>query len=168
MESNLLQRLWARDSVRVVVGMIGLCAVYFLVPVRTVDPGALWRVLAVVVLVGALSFVVVDHLRSDASRLSSLVLLLALIVLSFSLLFYVVATRNPDEFSGLDTRVDALYFTLTTMTTTGYGDIVATGQLSRGLVIAVFVFDLVYLALLIGGIGRAFERLRDRREQGTE
>ena len=59
-----------------------------------------------------------------------------------------IINLSPAEISGLDTRIDALYFTLTTMTTTGYGDIHATGQLARVLVSVVFVFNIVFIGML--------------------
>lgn len=152
-----LQRIWSRDATRVIIGAIGLAAVYFLVPVRAVEIGGTWRFMAVAALLIGLGGLVVAHLRSKASRLSSLLLLLVAIIFSFALVFYIVATRNPGEFSGLETRIDALYFTLTTMTTTGYGDVAAVGQIARAIVIAVFIFDMVFLALLIGAIRRAVD-----------
>lgn len=157
LHGNAIQRLWARDSTRVAIGAIGLAAIYFLVPVRAVELGAVWRFLGLAFILIGLGGLVVSHLHNATSRLSRLVLLLVAIVMSFALIFYVVATRNPGEFAGLETRIDALYFTLTTMTTTGYGDIVAVGQTARALVVAVFVFDLVYLALLVGAISRAVD-----------
>lgn len=162
---RLVLRLWSLDGVRVAVGTFGLALVYFLVPVRSVDSGVVWRLLAAALLLVGLSVLVVAHLRRQASRVSNLVLLLVVIVLAFALLFHVVATRNPGEFEGLDTRIDALYFTLTTMTTTGYGDVVPVGQWAKSLIIAVFVFDIVFLGLLISAIGQAFRR---GRQQGKE
>lgn len=69
-------------------------------------------------------------------------------VIAVSLGFYALAVNSPAEISGLDTRIDALYFTLTTMTTTGYGDIHATGQLARVLVSVVLVFNIVFIGML--------------------
>lgn len=151
---GFVKRQWGCDVVRIALGTLGLGALYFLVPVRAVEAGAPGRVVAVLALLSGLSLVVISHLRNTASRLSNLILLLMGIVVCFSIIFYIVATRSPGEFNGIETRIDALYFTLTTMTTTGYGDVAAVGQSARALVIAVFVFDLVFLALLINAIGQ--------------
>ena len=51
----------------------------------------------------------------------------------------------------MHTRVDALYFTLATMATVGYGDIHAEGQVARAMVCAVIAFDVVVVASLVRG-----------------
>lgn len=124
----LIQRLWKRDIVRAGVGAAALTLVYFLLPIPDSAPGAPWRYVAVGALLIGLIVLVVRHLHGQSSRTSNLLLLLHAIMVVFSLIFYTISLRNPEEFVGLETRIDALYFTLTTMTTTGYGDIVAVGK----------------------------------------
>ena len=51
------------------------------------------------------------------------------------------------------------------MTTTGFGDVHATGQLGRVLVSAVYVFNVVYVALLADEVSR---ELRSRRSPRTD
>lgn len=71
-----------------------------------------------------------------------------LIVFVFIMAALVYATqigRNP----GIHTYVDALYFTVTTLTTTGYGDILMPGQTGR--ILSVFIMALgltLFLQLL--------------------
>ncbi|RKS18074.1 voltage-gated potassium channel [Arthrobacter sp. AG1021] len=166
----LIQRLWKRDIVRAGVGAAVLTLVYFLVPIPDSVPGAPWRYVAVGALLIGLIVLVVRHLHGQPSRTSNLLLLLHAIMVVFSLIFYTISLRNPEEFVGLETRIDALYFTLTTMTTTGYGDIVAVGQTARSLVIAVFAFDIIFLSLLVGEIGQSVRerRHRDSRKEDGE
>ena len=53
--------------------------------------------------------------------------------------------HNPD----IGTYLDALYFTVTSLTTTGYGDVLMTGQLGRAISILVMVLGLsLFLQLL--------------------
>jgi voltage-gated potassium channel Kch len=54
---------------------------------------------------------------------------------------------SPDSFSHSLTRTDALYFTVTTFTTVGYGDITATSQSARLVVTAQMLLDLLALGL---------------------
>lgn len=68
---------------------------------------------------------------------------------------------------GIETRLDALYFSATTMTTTGYGDIVATGQLARGLVTAQLVFDVVFVATVVGLIQAGIRRRQEASRPGS-
>jgi len=67
-------------------------------------------------------------------------------LLVFALGDYVVANTRPGEFVGLRTRVDALYFALTTLTTVGYGDVHAQGQIARVAVCAQMVFSIGVVA----------------------
>jgi len=50
-----------------------------------------------------------------------------------ALVFVLQFEDNPD----IDGYIDALYFTVTTLTTTGFGDIILTGNLGR--LLAVFI-----------------------------
>lgn len=79
-----------------------------------------------------------------------MILALELVLLISSLAIYVVARDQPAEFVGLDTRLDALYFSMVTLTTVGYGDVSAHGQLARGLVTCQLAFDLVFVGALVG------------------
>ena len=76
-------------------------------------------------------------------------MLLVLLVMASSLTFFLLNQTAPDQITGLETRTDALYFTLSTMTTVGFGDIHAEGQLARALVCVLLVFNVVVVASLI-------------------
>src|SRR5690242_9553853 len=69
-----------------------------------------------------------EHPVIDAAE--ALAVLLALLVLGFSAM-YLTIDRTSTEFSGLSTRIDAVYFTVATLSTVGYGDIHAAGQAAR-------------------------------------
>lgn len=77
-----------------------------------------------------------------------LTMLLVLVILSFSLTFYLLNVLAPGQVAGLSTRTDALYFTLSTMTTVGYGDVHAQGQVARAVVCGLIVFTIVVIASL--------------------
>jgi hypothetical protein len=64
------------------------------------------------------------------------------------------ASDVPRQMAGLSTRTDALYFTLSTMTTIGYGDVHAEGQVARALVCGLIVFNVVVVASLLRAHGR--------------
>ena len=94
-------------------------------------------------------------------------------VLGFALGFYVLAQRNPAQIIDLHTRVDALYFTMSTLTTVGFGDVHATGQTARVLVLVQMVFNIVFVttaaALLSSRIRSvAAERAAAHRHGGGE
>ena len=107
--------------------------------------------LAGLVLIGWTMVSELGHLRrGEASRSSpALAMLIVLLVMAFSLAFFLLELVSPGQIAELHTRTDALYFTLSTMATVGYGDVHAEGQAARGLVSAVIAFDVVVVASLV-------------------
>lgn len=83
----------------------------------------------------------------DGLRGRHLALLVELAVVLFALAYYLLAVHGTGQMAGIDTRLDALYFTVTTMGTVGYGDIHPVGQLARAVATVHVVFDVVVLAL---------------------
>lgn len=127
---------------------------YFLLPVGT-GAAPIVEVLGFLVAflcVGVVAYVVASEVRRSERRLQPVHLLLGLelVLIGFALGYYLLALSRPDEFIGLHTRLDALYFSLTTMSTVGYGDISASGQTGRSLVAVQLAFNLVFVAALVG------------------
>ncbi|MEZ5096783.1 MAG: potassium channel family protein [Nocardioides sp.] len=126
---------------------LGLLLVYFLVPYDAdrAPVGVLLGVLLSVLALGVVGAVIFREVEGGDRRLGVVHLILALeaVLMTFSFAYYLVASSAPGQFAGLHTRLDALYFSTTTLTTVGYGDIHASGQVARGLVTAQHVFNLV-------------------------
>jgi voltage-gated potassium channel Kch len=127
---------------------------YFVVPdsADNAPIGVLLGSLLAIAGLAAVTWVIVDEMRRAEKRLRPIHLFLALelVVVIFALAYYGVALRRPGEFIGLETRLDALYFSLTTVATVGYGDISASGQLARLLVSFQLAFNLIFVAALVG------------------
>ncbi len=141
---------------RPLVTLCGLLLAYFAFPVgwdaSNVDLAVgLTLTLVGLMVLGRTMVVEVHHLRVGAPGRETevLALMLALLVVASSLTFYLVELLSPGQFSGIATRADALYFTLSTMTTVGYGDVHAEGQLARVLVCGLIVFNVVVVAALV-------------------
>jgi voltage-gated potassium channel len=81
--------------------------------------------------------------------LQSLLTLIELVIVVFAYAFYALERSRSGEVAGLETRTDALYFTMTTMTTVGYGDIHASGQVARVLVLVQLAFNIVFVGALV-------------------
>lgn len=141
---------------------VAVLAFYFLTPVGGGEPfGVLIGVLAAVLSVAVVVVVIVSEVRRAHRRLQPIHLLIALelILVGFALGYFMLAVSQPDQFNGLHTRLDALYFSLTTMSTVGYGDINAAGQTARLVVAVQLAFNLVFVAALVSLFQ---DRLRDR------
>ena len=136
---------------------VGLLVAYYAFPLRWAADSVLAVGTSLLATVGALSLVgtvmvkELGSVRRGAPGRSTRVLAMLLIVLvmAASLTFFLLDQIRPHEITGLDTRTDALYFTLSTMTTVGYGDVHAEGQIARALVCVMIVFNIVVVASLV-------------------
>ncbi|MCW6010002.1 potassium channel family protein [Micromonospora sp. CPCC 205371] len=130
-----------------------IVGLYYLVPV---EPGVgttlmLVRALATVVVGILITRMIVRQVRRSLSHpgegsLAGLLTAIVGGVAFFALADYITAMSSSGQFVGLATKTDALYFALATLTTVGYGDIHAAGQLARAVVAAQLVFNVVIIA----------------------
>jgi hypothetical protein len=148
---------------RLAVVVALLVGAYYLVPVAgPATAGTAVRSAVTVVVLGVAAwFVGREVLRSarsasPADRLGRLLLALVVGVLVFALADYVVARTGEGQFVGLETRTDALYFSLTTLGTVGFGDVHAAGQLARVIVSLQMIFDFAVLATAAQILWRGF------------
>jgi hypothetical protein len=105
-------------------------------------------------------------LRSDRPGLDAaeaLVLLLAMLILGFAAVYFAM-NRNAGQFTGLETRIDALYFTVTTLGTVGFGDIAATAQAARLVVTVQILVNLVFIGVAARVFVGAAQHARQRRQ----
>lgn len=131
--------------------------------------GKLWWVgllagLAAVALITPFTLRAVHSISASArptrSAMEALLMVAAMVVFGFSAI-YMAINRHGTQFEGLHTRMDAVYFTMTTVATVGYGDVHPVGQLARGLVSLQMLFDLTLLALSVRLLSSAAkERVR--------
>ncbi|MGW2161331.1 potassium channel family protein [Nonomuraea sp. NPDC001699] len=147
---------WARSAVAAAV----ITGVYFAVPLPTGrSQGASPELRALACLAGVmiLAWLLVRQVeralrpgRFLAEQLAMLLTVVVVVVVFFAALYYLMA----DQFHGLRTRVDALYFSVITLGTVGYGDVVPLGQGAKAVVIVQVIFDLVVvtsaLAVIVG------------------
>jgi voltage-gated potassium channel len=88
-------------------------------------------------------------------RVQWLLAALYLLVLTFATAYALVATLSPGQFEGIHDRTNALYFSMTVVSTVGLGDVHPTGHLAQLLVTAQMIFDLVYLGTALRLLGTA-------------
>ena len=145
----------------IVVAAIGL---YALLPFR----GDLWWFGAVVGVIAIGAVVPLTVRRLQAVRMAErpmlvaaegIFLLIVMVVFGFSAV-YLTLDQRSGQFDGLETRIDAVYFTVTTLSTVGFGDISATGQTARVFVTLQVLFDLTLFAVAVRVIGAVAQQRR--------
>jgi voltage-gated potassium channel len=163
-----------RRLLRMTTAFVLVVVLYFTVPV-SLEAGlsGVARVVVSLVVVTALTVLVLWQIRVQVANpdrhLDGLLLALVIGVLGFALAFFVLAQNSPGQVSDLRTRVDALYFTMTTLLTIGYGDVHAVGQTARVLVLVQMVYDVVVIATAAGVVTRTMQRsAKTRAERRTE
>ena len=158
-----------RPVLRVAGISLGLLVLYLCLPLRDDD---LWWA-SLIVGLGAVVAVVpftARRIRAVATAAhpgivaaESVALMLVMVIIGLSTA-YLAVDRLDGQFNGLDTRLDAVYFTVVTLSTVGFGDITATGQLARGIVVVQILLDVTVIAIsakLL--VGAARDRIGPRR-----
>jgi voltage-gated potassium channel len=163
---------WKR-WLRLIGILVLILVLYFVAPVEaTVDSEGVARLVGSLFVFGALAWAMVFQLRmhidDTTRRIDGLIVGIVLVVVVFSHAFYVLNREDPGQFAGLHTRLDSLYFAVTTLATVGTGDVHAAGQTARALVLLQMVFNVVFVAttasLVTSRIRAAAEtRSRERR-----
>jgi voltage-gated potassium channel len=95
---------------------------------------------------------------------AAIALFSTVLIIGFASMYYAVAVHRSGEIDGIETKIDALYFTVTTAATVGFGDITADGQLARLLVTVNMVFNIVALGATVRLVGWA---ARQRIDEGA-
>jgi uncharacterized membrane protein YqjE len=154
-EEAAASRLPRRKIVLTVLTVVVPMVVYFVLPLED----EVGRVFALVLVVVAAASLIPISIRQAGLVLRSadplfdavrcIVSAVVFLVVAFSAAYYVLGTGYDDEIHGIETKLDAVYFTVTILATVGFGDITADGQVARGLVTAQMVVNLAVLAVAL-------------------
>lgn len=136
---------------------------YYLLPVRS--PAEVEGYARLLVSVLSLGLLVVVLRRQAARsrralspgmrRIQWLLTALYVLVLGFALAYAAVSSLDPAQIVGIHDRTDALYFSVTIVSTVGFGDIHAAGTVARLIVTVHMVFNLIYLGTALRLLGSA-------------
>lgn len=127
---------------------------YFVFPLRVEEGQSIdaLRLAVSLAIFGAVGWLLIFHSRRsrrrqspDFHRIQQLLSALYLLVLSFGLAYALIGSWSPDQIEGVSNRGDALYFSVTVISTVGFGDIHATGSFARTVVTVQMLFNLIYL-----------------------
>jgi len=159
---------WLREAVPVAIMVVA----YFLLPLHLLGaerPELSWTLF--VLALGAVTVLLLREIRAvlrdepHARPGVTIPLLMIASLLVFSAAYSSIA-RQTGEFDGLRTRVDALYFTVATVATVGYGDITARGQTARILVIGQITYSFVFLTAAATALSQRLRRALGERQGG--
>ena len=152
-----MRRPAIHPALRSLLSLVLLLAIYYAVP-EGIFGSTVAAVISIATLVGGgalLAWQITGQVRrqfrdgdDDAVELQSVLLLAYLGVIVFALGYFFLARSTDGQMAGLRTKTDALYFTVSTLGTVGFGDIHPVGQAARALVTAQIVFNLVFLGSL--------------------
>ncbi|HKO39365.1 MAG TPA: potassium channel family protein [Solirubrobacterales bacterium] len=148
------RRILVRSALRLLGIALGMLLLYALVPV----PGTSGAAALLGMVVGLLFFVVLvgwqlqTIVRAEHPVLRAaevIVFAVPMLVVIFAFTFLTISRADPQSFSEPLGRVDALYFTVSTVATVGFGDITPTSAGARMVVTFQMLFDLALLAGLV-------------------
>ena len=149
--------------VRIVATGVAMLVFYFIIPFRDVTAAdTMLRLIGGVLLIAvAIAWQVRSISRSDQPLLRSVEavgLSFWLLVIVFSIVYVSLSTTNPRAFSEPLNEVGGLYFTMSVLSTVGFGDISALSDAARIVVIVQIVLDLLLLGVVVRlllGAGKA-------------
>jgi hypothetical protein len=161
------RRLIAWTLLRSLATAVVLVALYYLLPLDRIPSLPLGVLLAIelVVLLAVASWQVrsIIGAKYPAVRaIGALATSVPVFLLLFAAAYFLMAKTSPASFTDHLTRTDALYFTVTTFSTVGYGDISAVSESARLVVTVQMILDLLILGLGIRVFTQAVQLGRQR------
>jgi len=163
-ERRAIRREVARGIARAVVTSAAIVAAYYVMPVG----GSSGLGSVVLVAIGGVAVLVVSvwEVRAVASSprpviraIDALAVSVTTMVVAFAILYLNQSVLDPGAFSEPLERTDALYFTMTTLTTIGYGDISALTESARIAVMVQMLFNVAVIGttarVIVGTVRRS-------------
>ena len=164
----LRRRLVAGAVLRAALTTTILLTAYVLMPFTLISQARYLTafVVGAAVVLAVLAVEFSRTMRSPYPRLRAVESLLTagpLFIVLFATAHYVIGQQDPAGYTEPMTRLDALYFTVTTFATVGYGDISPHSEIARLVAMVQMVSGLILvgvIAKLLFGIAQEGDRLR--------
>ena len=168
LESRRRRRLIVASLLRATVTTVVLVTLYYVLPLnQPLNSSAVVRlVISLIIFSGISAWQIRAILRSrypGVRAVEGLAVIAPLFLLVFASTYFLMSGSGSENFSEAMSRTDALYFTVTTFATVGYGDITATSQLARSIVTVQMILDLLILGFGIRAFIGAVKIGRQRR-----
>jgi hypothetical protein len=146
------RRLLLKALGRALISAALLVWAYYLLPLDR--HAATHTVILLIVSLTAFAIVLVFQIRAVINApyptlraVETLFVVLPLLLLSFAAVYYALGRSNPASFTQHLTRTDAIYYTVTTFATVGYGDIAPVSETARVIATFQMLFNLIALGL---------------------
>jgi voltage-gated potassium channel len=148
------RRVLVRTALRILGIALGMVVLYAFVPVPgTSGAAALFGMVAgLLFFIGLVAWQLRTIVRAEHPVLRAVEVIafaLPMLVVIFAFTFLTISRADPQSFSEPLGRVSAMYFTVSTVATVGFGDITPTSQGARLVVTFQMLFDLALLAGLV-------------------
>jgi voltage-gated potassium channel len=163
-----LWRLMARALARALLTTTALVTLYYVLPLHAVAdaPTALVLGGGLVAVALIIAYEVRVIIKAEFPAIQAVIALATvtpLFLLAFAVTYYVIGRTTPGSFTQPLSRTDSLYFTVTTFSTVGYGDITARTDATRIIVTVQMLSDLLVLGFGIKVFVGAVQIGRQRR-----
>ena len=164
-------RLIVRLVLRLVLGVALVLGVYWLIPLGA---DGWWSAALPSFIIGTalFAFVFIRGLKGIVSAehpavraVEALTMTVLVVIVIFATLAVEIEAQSPGSYSEPLTKLDGIYFSVTTLATVGYGDITPVSEYARGVGIVQMVVNLAVLGLAVRVLTRALSRSQDRRAQ---
>ena len=156
--------------VRALVVVVLIVVIFYVTPLRTtVDVGTLVRLvggLAVLAAVIAWQLRAIARSPHPALRaIETLAFAIPVFILLFAGTYTLMSQAQPEAFTEVMSRTDALYFAVTVFATVGFGDISAVSEGARVAVTIQMLGDLLLLGLVLRAVLDAVDRGKARHRE---
>jgi voltage-gated potassium channel len=167
------RRLLLRASLRALATTTLLVVVYYTLPLD--DSSDAWTVtrlvLELVALAGIVAWQVGAIVGSEFPRIRAIQAVFVAVpfyVLTFAAAYFLIAGSGPTNFAEPLSRTDALYFTVTVLSTVGFGDITPESEFARLVVTVQMIANLILIGVgLRTLLGAARLGVQRRSEAGS-
>ena len=128
-------------------------ALYYVLPVQPVHGSPLLRTAVGVALFAAvLAFevrAVLRHRDPVSRAVRAMAIVIPFFIVDFAWIYLTLSWSHPDALGGSLTRTEALYFTVTVLSTVGFGDITPRTDVTRLIVTIQMVLDFLVLGVIV-------------------
>ena len=166
------RRLILGASLRALATTTALVVLFYVLPLdRRSNAWAVTQlVLGLAVVAGIVMWQVREIVRAEFPHIraiQALSMAVPFYILTFAAAYFLIAGSAPTNFAQPLSRTDALYFTITVLSTVGFGDITPKSEIARVVVTVQMVANLVLLGLGLRTLLGAAQLGRQRRSQAS-